>query len=131
VNASYRHAKPADTLLIGGGVGYIAAMRDTAMLDWIRLQAQRVDRIGSICTGAMLLATAGLLDGKSVTTHWAFCSRLAALAPRARVDPDALYVRTAFGSKDSTHPGIREAEVDAVNCKEPSVYSAACIAQVT
>jgi transcriptional regulator GlxA family with amidase domain len=92
--SSYRHAKPADTLLIGGGLGYVAAMQDTAMLDWIRLQAQRVDRIGSICTGAMLLAAAGLLDGKSVTTHWAYCSRLAALAPRARVDPDALYVRT-------------------------------------
>lgn len=49
--SSYRHAKPADTLLISGGVGYVAAIQNTAMLDWIRLQAQRVDRIGSTARG--------------------------------------------------------------------------------
>jgi transcriptional regulator GlxA family with amidase domain len=94
VESSYWQSRPADTLLVGGGLGYANAMQDAAMLDWIRRQAQRVDRIGSICTGAMLLAAAGLLDGKRATTHWAYCSRLAALAPKAQIDPDALYVRT-------------------------------------
>jgi transcriptional regulator GlxA family with amidase domain len=92
--SSYRHAKPADTLLISGGRGYAAAMQDVAMLNWIRAQAGRVNRIGSICTGAMLLAAAGLLDGKAVTTHWAYCTLLASLAPQAKVEPDALYVRS-------------------------------------
>lgn len=94
VDSSYQYSRPADTLLIAGGFGYARAMHDTALVAWIRRQAQRVDRIGSICTGAMLLAAAGLLDGKRATTHWAYCSRLAALAPRAQIEPDAIYVRT-------------------------------------
>jgi transcriptional regulator GlxA family with amidase domain len=93
VVSSYRDSKPADTLLIAGGIGYTSAMHDTAMISWIRVQARRVERIGSICTGAMLLGAAGLLDGKRVTTHWAYCSQLALVAPRAQIEPDALFVR--------------------------------------
>jgi len=58
----------------------------------IRRQSGKVTRIGSICTGAMALAAAGLLDGKRATTHWAYCDRLAKLAPDARVELDAIFV---------------------------------------
>jgi transcriptional regulator GlxA family with amidase domain len=83
----------ADTLLIAGGIGWEAAAKDRRLLDWLREQSRRVPRLGSICNGAMLLAAAGLLDGKPATTHWAYLDRLATLAPKVRVDRDALYVR--------------------------------------
>ena len=84
----------ADTLLVGGGIGWEEAARDRALLQWLAAQAGRVQRLGSICNGAMLLAAAGLLEGRAATTHWAYLDRLASLAPKARVDRDALYVRS-------------------------------------
>jgi transcriptional regulator GlxA family with amidase domain len=86
--------RPADTLLIGGGIGYEALLKDHDLLQWLRRQAGKVSRIGSICTGAMVLAAAGLLGGKRATTHWAYCDRLAKLAPDARVERDAIYVQS-------------------------------------
>jgi transcriptional regulator GlxA family with amidase domain len=68
-------------------------MQDTALLTWLRTQAGRVRRLGSICTGALVLGAAGLLDGRAATTHWAYCDRLARQCPGARVDADALYLR--------------------------------------
>ncbi len=91
---SYRDVRSADTLLVSGGVGYENAARDPQILEWLRFMAPRVSRYGSICTGALVLAHAGLLDGKSVTTHWAYCDRLSSIAPRAAVQADALYVRS-------------------------------------
>ena len=89
----YADVRDADTLLVAGGIGWEAATRDRALLAWLAAQARRVQRLGSICNGAMLLAAAGLLDGKPATTHWAYLDRLATVAPRARIDRDALYVR--------------------------------------
>jgi transcriptional regulator GlxA family with amidase domain len=89
----YDQARPANTLLIAGGIGWESVMKDAALLRWIAAQSHRVQRLGSICNGAMLLAAAGLLDGKPATTHWAYLDRLAILAPAANVDRDALYVR--------------------------------------
>lgn len=83
-----------DTLLVAGGIGWEEAIRDRRMMAWLAAQAGRVQRLGSICNGAMLLAAAGLLDGRKATTHWAYLDRLAALAPKARLDCDALYVRS-------------------------------------
>ena len=91
---SIREKRRIDTLLVSGGVGHENAARNTAMLAWLRARARDVERLGSICNGALILARAGLLDGRSVTTHWAWCERLAAAAPRARVNADALYVRS-------------------------------------
>jgi transcriptional regulator GlxA family with amidase domain len=82
-----------DTLLVSGGVGTRAALQDDALLEWLATYAPRARRYGSVCTGALLLARAGLFDGKRVTTHWAFLQELAALAPGARIQPDAIYVR--------------------------------------
>lgn len=58
-----------------------------------RVPAEGAGRVGSICTGAFLLAAAGLLDGKRATTHWQVTHKLAARCPTCRVEPDAIYVR--------------------------------------
>jgi transcriptional regulator GlxA family with amidase domain len=82
-----------DTLLVSGGAGTRAALQDNALLEWLATHAPRARRYGSVFTGALLLGRAGLLDGKRVTTHWAFLQELAALAPGARIEPDAIFVR--------------------------------------
>lgn len=90
---SYRDVRRADTLLVAGGIGYERATRDQALLAWLRRQASPKRRVGSVCTGALILAAAGLLKGSSATTHWAYCDRLANLAPDCQVERDAIYVR--------------------------------------
>ncbi|MET7653832.1 MULTISPECIES: GlxA family transcriptional regulator [unclassified Streptomyces] len=80
------------TLLVPGGRG--TRRPDTAPLtDWLRVNAPRAERLVSVCTGAILLAAAGLLDGRRATTHWAYCDRLARDHPAVEVDPDPIYVR--------------------------------------
>lgn len=82
-----------DTVLVAGGIGARRAGPDPALLDWLRLAAGRVRRIGSVCTGAFLLAEAGLLDGRVATTHWHHAGELAAAYPRVRVDAERIYVQ--------------------------------------
>ena len=82
-----------DTLLVAGGDGREVVEHDPAVLDWLRRAAPRVRRVGSICTGAFVLAAAGLLDGRRATTHWRFADELAARYPAVTVEPDALHVR--------------------------------------
>jgi transcriptional regulator GlxA family with amidase domain len=82
-----------DTLVIAGGPGIVQACTDPALLDWIRVRASRARRVASVCTGAFLLAAAGLLDGRRAATHWAHCERLAAEHPRVRVEPNPIFVR--------------------------------------
>ena len=82
-----------DTLLVAGGIGTAAAMREPRILAALRRLAPRVRRLGSVCTGAFVLAAAGLLDGRRVTTHWGACARLARLFPSLTVDPDPIFVR--------------------------------------
>lgn len=84
---------PIDTLLVAGGNGVEEAGRDQELLAWLRKAAQRARRIGSICTGAFLLASAGLLDGKRATTHWKSAARLAEKFKLVTVDPDPIYIR--------------------------------------
>ncbi len=84
---------PIDTLLVAGGTGLENAARDEELLLWLRKVAQRVRRIGSICTGAFLLASAGLLDGKRATTHWKWAAELAGRFKHTTVDPDPIYIR--------------------------------------
>jgi transcriptional regulator GlxA family with amidase domain len=82
-----------DTLLVAGGTGTAEAMRDTALLRWLARMAPRVRRLGSVCSGTFVLAAAGLLDGRRVTTHWAWCRTLAEMFPRLTVEPDPIFVR--------------------------------------
>ncbi len=84
---------PIDTLLVAGGSGTEQASTDEALLTWLRKTAKTVRRIGSICTGAYLLAAAGLLDGKRATTHWQAAADLAEKFKLVDVDPDPIYVR--------------------------------------
>ncbi len=82
-----------DTLLVAGGSrGLKAVMAREDVRRWLRKVAPQARRFGSVCTGAFVLAAAGLLDGKRVATHWASCQRLADRYPALTVDADALYV---------------------------------------
>lgn len=93
VKHSIANVGQIDTLLVAGGIGYRDAANDHVVLDWVRRQAQTVERVGSICTGAFILAAAGLLHGKTATTHWAYCEQLRRQAPSTVVQPDAIFVR--------------------------------------
>jgi transcriptional regulator GlxA family with amidase domain len=84
---------PIDTLLVSGGPGAARAAKDAALLRWLARKAAGARRLGSVCTGAFVLAAAGLLDGRRATTHWAWCDRLAREHPRVSVDPDPIFVR--------------------------------------
>ena len=88
-----RSAPPPDTLIVAGGEGTPAALADRTLVAWLRATAPRVRRLASVCTGAFLLAEAGLLDGRRATTHWSACAALARRYPRVRVDPDPIFVR--------------------------------------
>ena len=82
-----------DTLLVAGGIGAHQHDHDARLLAWLRRQAASVRRLGSVCTGAFFLAEAGLLDGRTATTHWSECDDLAQRYPRVRVEPDTIYVQ--------------------------------------
>jgi transcriptional regulator GlxA family with amidase domain len=82
-----------DTLLIPGGAGSAAASAREDLLDWLRERAPGARRVASVCTGAFVLAAAGLLDGRRATTHWASAAKLAERHPAVEVDPKPIYVR--------------------------------------
>ncbi len=84
---------PIDTLIISGGPGAESGEYDSSFLDWVRNAAAQSRRVASICTGAFVLAAAGLLDGKRAVTHWDFCDRLAREFPNVEVCPDPIYLR--------------------------------------
>lgn len=88
-----RSRTPIDTLLIAGGHGTSNALKSKPLLNYVRWAAQRANRVVSICTGAMILAEAGLLDNRRATTHWFWCPVLAKHYPTIKVDADALFVR--------------------------------------
>jgi transcriptional regulator GlxA family with amidase domain len=82
-----------DTLLLTGGRGTRRAVKDAVLIDWIRRTARTARRVTSVCTGAFVLARAGLLDGRRATTHWDSCAALAARHPRVKVEPDRIFVK--------------------------------------
>jgi len=84
---------PFDLLLIAGGPQLPDAQPRRELLRWLQDQARGAARFGSVCNGAFVLAHAGLLDGKEVTTHWADAGRLADEFPRAAVQPDRIFIR--------------------------------------
>ena len=87
-------APPLDTLLIPGGAGARKSLnRDARLLAWLRERTPATRRVVSVCTGVYVLAAAGVLEGRSVTTHWHFADDVARRYPGLRVQPDLLFVR--------------------------------------
>lgn len=82
-----------DTVIVGGGLQIDDVLGDPRLAPALRRMAPRVRRTCSVCAGALLLAEAGLLDGRTATTHWAFCDELARRHPGVRVEPDRIFVR--------------------------------------
>ncbi|MFB9319168.1 GlxA family transcriptional regulator [Cryptosporangium minutisporangium] len=82
---------PPDTLVVPGGEGTRSI--DPAIVDWLRQRAPDARRVASVCTGALLLADAGLLKGRRATTHWNVCATLARRHPDVDVDPEPIFVR--------------------------------------
>lgn len=76
-STSLADCPPLDVVTVPGGFGQIALMDDTVILDWLRAQAASAKLTTAVCTGALLLGEAGLLDGYRATTHWAFTELLA------------------------------------------------------
>lgn len=82
-----------DTVVVGGGMQFADVAGDGALTAGIERLASGARRTCSVCTGAFLLASAGVLDGKTATTHWAFGPELARRYPQVAVQPDRIFVR--------------------------------------
>lgn len=82
-----------DTLIVAGGIGTRAASIDKTLIAEVRRLAETSTRVASICTGAYVLAAAGLLDHRRCVTHWESCAHLQKRFPHVNVDPDPIYVR--------------------------------------
>lgn len=81
------------TLVIVGGDGAYEAASDPAFIQQIKLWARNAHRVCSVCSGAIILAAAGLLDGRCAVTHWEDCARLAEGFPRVKVEVDPIYIK--------------------------------------
>jgi transcriptional regulator GlxA family with amidase domain len=91
---TYREMRqPVDTLLVAGGEGAQQMSHSPKFLEWLRRQSSMARRYGSVCTGALVLAEAGLLDGRRVTTHWNWCRELEQKHPKVKVDPRPIYIK--------------------------------------
>lgn len=90
---AYRDVAEADTLLICGGRGSSAVMKDPDLLRWLRHMSPKVGRLGSVCTGALILAQTGLLGRKAATTHWRFTEQLANIDSSIQIHSNQIYVR--------------------------------------
>jgi transcriptional regulator GlxA family with amidase domain len=81
-----------DTLLIPGGSGPMQRV-PVEVIHWVQSMARKVRRLGSICTGAYLLAEAGLLNGKRTATHWKYSAQLESRYPEVKVDPSPIFIK--------------------------------------
>jgi transcriptional regulator GlxA family with amidase domain len=84
---------PIDTLVIAGGMGVDAASLSPALVGWVKAAARRARRVTSICSGAYVLAAAGLLDGKRATTHWSRTDDFQRRFPGVRLEADRIFIR--------------------------------------
>ena len=85
-------APALDTLIVAGGDGVDRAARDSLALDYVRTGAQTIRRVASVCSGALLLAQAGVLDGRRATTHWSRTAEFMRRYPEVRLEPDRIFI---------------------------------------
>ena len=83
---------PLDTLVVSGGIGYVKAMDDRRLVAHVRRLAGESRRVAAVCTGAGLLAAAGLLDGRRAATHWDHAALLTARFPQVSWDGDPIFI---------------------------------------
>jgi transcriptional regulator GlxA family with amidase domain len=82
-----------DTILVAGGSeDALRQVADEHVVHWLRTRARTSRRVGSVCSGAFVLAAAGVLDGRRATTHWAFCEEMRSFRPAVLLEPDAIFV---------------------------------------
>ena len=86
---------PIDTLVLPGGGGVDVVRRNPDTIGWIQIAAEHTRRVVSVCTGSFIAAQAGLLDGCTATTHWAFAGQMAREFPLITVDPEPIFVRSS------------------------------------
>ena len=86
-------APALDTLLVAGGEGTYEAIRQASILAYVREAARACRRIASVCSGAFLLAEAGVLEGRRATTHWSRSRQFAKRYPNVALEPDRIFVR--------------------------------------
>lgn len=103
---SFDDAPPVDLLVVPGGFGTRALLENARVLDWIRRTAARAKHVTSVCTGALLLAKAGLLAGRAATTHHGALDLLGEIDPHVRVDREARVVRDGVISSAGVAAGI-------------------------
>src|SRR5262249_6641196 len=82
-----------DTMIVVGGEGTREAIRDEELIAVLKGAPRRMRRVTSVCSGAFLLAQAGLLDGKRATTHWRRAPQMAKLFPKVQVEPDCIHIK--------------------------------------
>ncbi|TNE83431.1 MAG: DJ-1/PfpI family protein [Gammaproteobacteria bacterium] len=92
-DATFKDCPPLDVLLVPGGLGTRWEMHNEKLLSFVRARAGEVELLASICTGALILGSAGLLDGRTATTHWHSLQLLGELFPSIDVDCQARVVR--------------------------------------
>jgi transcriptional regulator GlxA family with amidase domain len=88
-----RPPRRVDTLIVVGGNSPFAARRSTSLIELLQRSARQARRVASVCTGALLLADAKLLDGRRATTHWMDANELERSHPKVRVERDRIFVR--------------------------------------
>ena len=89
----FRPSAAISTLIVAGGSGVNAASKCDKTLGFLRAMAKRGVRVASVCSGAFILAEAGLLDGRRATTHWQRTRQFLSQYPRVKLEPDQIFVR--------------------------------------
>ncbi|MEM1427937.1 MAG: GlxA family transcriptional regulator [Pseudomonadota bacterium] len=91
--ASSLAGQPIHTVVVVGGDGAIPGMGDARLVGCVAELASRAKRVCSVCSGALVLAATGLLDGRRAVTHWEDCERLAEAFPHVRVEMDPIFIK--------------------------------------